>query len=126
MKYNIQKLDGRFSYRQWFGYYIGFSGYMSRGRGPLEFNNALKWFVDTYGWSAEIRQYCKIHEWVNTSSRISMAASNPGLHSGILLNSPDHCNPLWSWTNVYDDLRIYVATDKELTFFQLANPQDAR
>jgi hypothetical protein len=37
---------------------------------------------------------------------------------------PDVCNTHWSWTNGYNDLRIYVASDKELTFFQLAHPQD--
>jgi hypothetical protein len=33
---------------------------------------------------------------------------------------PDDCNPNWSWTNGYDDLRIYVKDDPELAFFQLA------
>ena len=123
MRYVVQKLDGRFSYRKWFGYYIGFSGSMARGHGPLEFNTALKWFFDTYGWSAEIRQYAKINDWVNTSSMINLRqlASAP-----ISSNSPACCNPHWSWTNGYDDLRIYVASDKELAFFQLTHIQDTK
>jgi len=37
----------------------------------------------------------------------------------ILEDLPSHCNPHWSWTNGYDDLRIYVRGAAELNFFQL-------
>jgi hypothetical protein len=40
------------------------------------------------------------------------------------LDLPNSCNPYWSWTNGYDDLRLYVKSDQELSFFQLANPID--
>jgi hypothetical protein len=43
---------------------------------------------------------------------------------GILEETPTHCNPHWSWTNGYDDLRIYVATDAEMAFFTLKYAQD--
>ena len=122
MHYTIQKLDGRFSYRHLFQYYVGFPGSMSNRAGPLHFNDALKWFINTYGWSAEIRQYDKIEKWVANSQLMSRQPSAFGLALGILTERPDHCNPHWSWTNGYEDLRIYVASDKELAFFQLANP----
>jgi hypothetical protein len=112
MKYEILKLDGRFTYRDLFEYCIKFSNSMTVDRGPLQFNDALRWFFNTYGWSAEIRDYSKMQKWaVQTTQWL-----------GILEDVPAHCNPHWSWTNGYNDLRIYVATDKELAFFQLAHP----
>ena len=125
MKYEIAKLDGRFTYRDLFGYCVKFSNSMARGHGPLHFNSVLEWFRDTYGWSAEIRQYDNMMNWTTASQRVmnqfASVRSNPGA-SGILSERPDCCNPHWSWTNGYDDLRIYLATDKELNFFQLRWP----
>lgn len=116
MKYTIHRLDGRFSYHKWFAYYIGFAGGMANGHGPLHFNNTLKWFMETYGWSAEIREYAKMHAWSQQSTGwlgiLQQAA-------GILEELPDHCNPYWSWTSGSDDLRIYVQSEKELNLFQL-------
>lgn len=121
MKYKIHRLDGRFSYRKWFAYYIGFTGTMANGQGPLHFNDALKWFMETYGWSAEIRDYAKMHAWTTLSSTWTV---NRGRITVADEELPGHCNPHWSWTNGYDDLRIYVATDAELAFFQLKHSQE--
>lgn len=126
MKYEIQKLDGRFTYRDLFGYCIKFSSSMARGQGPLHFNSVLEWFRDTYGWSAEIRQYDNIIKWVSNNQLISRQARSPALAQGILIEKPDACNTYWSWTNGYDDLRIYVKSDAELNFFQLRWPCDQR
>jgi hypothetical protein len=126
MKYTVHKLDGRFSYRDWFEYYIGFSNNMVYQGGPLHFNDALKWFMNTYGWSAEIRSYEKMLKWVANSQMIARQPSAFSLASGILTERPDHCNPLWSWTNGYDDLRIYVKSPAELAFFQLRFPVDQK
>ena len=123
MKYEIIKLDGRFTYRDLFGYAIKFSNRMAVDQGPLQFNDALKWFSDTYGWSAEIRDYTKMQKWTVQSTQW-MGNIRPHLAKGILEETPDHCNPHWSWTNGYDDLRIYVATEKELNFFQLRWPRE--
>lgn len=123
MKYDIVKLDGRFSYRDKFAYCIKFSNAMSRDRGPLCFNDALRWFNQIYGWSAEIRDYIKMLRWVDTSQLLNR---NIGPVSTSLLDAPDHCNPHWSWTNGYDDLRIYVRSEEELAFFQLRWPCVAR
>jgi hypothetical protein len=119
MKYEIAKLDGRFTYRDLFEYYIKFSNSMTRGQGPLHFNSVLEWFRDTYGWSAEIRQYSNMMNW-NTASRNVMNQFPKA--TGILGELPDCCNSHWSWTNGYDDLRIYVASDRELNFFLLRWP----
>lgn len=121
MKYTVTRLDGRYSYRDWFEYYIGFSGRMSNHHGPKFFNDALKWFFNTYGWSAEIRQYDQINKWTQVSRQVNgIMLARP---AGAILTEPSpYCNPHWSWTNHYSDLRVYVAGDQELAFFQLANP----
>ena len=119
MKYEIAKLDGRFTYRDLFEYYIKFSNSMTRGHGPLHFNSVLEWFRDTYGWSAEIRQYNNMMAWTTASRNVMNQF--PKAH-GILSELPACCNSHWSWTNGYDDLRIYVASDRELNFFQLRWP----
>ena len=123
MNYNIQRLDKRFTYNHWFKYLIGFPGRMSNRHGPLNFTRAQQWFTKTYGWSAEIRQYADIHNYYDNTNRLGMRIS----HSGVvaqLAEIPNECNPHWSWTNGYSDLRIYVATDQELAFFQLKFPVD--
>ena len=119
MKYEIAKLDGRFTYRDLFEYYIKFSNSMTRGHGPLHFNSVLEWFRDTYGWSAEIRQYNNMMSRTTASRNVMNQFPKA---TGILSELPDCCNSHWSWTNGYDDLRIYVASDRELNFFQLRWP----
>lgn len=127
MKYTIQKLDGRYSYNNDFEYYIGFSDRMSNGLGPLQFTRAQKWFADTYGWSAEIRIWKDIQKWYSKS--VPMMAVKGGWARPAGFPAPDdlppECNQLWSWSNSYDDLRIYVHSDKELAYFQLAHPWPA-
>ena len=119
MKYTVQKLDGRFSYHRYFKYYIGFSHRMSDGHGPLSFTRAHKWFVDTHGWSAEIRQWADIRSWYMNG--IPMMAVKGGRIRPDLENLPPECNMNWSWTNRMDELRIYIKGDAELAFFQLAH-----
>lgn len=115
MKYEIQRLDRRFTYRDLFEYCIKFGGRMSMSCGPLHFTQVQRWFTDTYGWSAEVRQYSDIVTWISNSNRWL---------KGSPIDMPEECNKYWSWTNGYDDLRIYVATDAELNFFQLKFPCD--
>jgi hypothetical protein len=74
------------------------------------FAQAQKWFFETYGWSAEIRQYSEIVKWIKTSNQFV----NP-----TPVAVPEECNPYWSWTNGYNNLRIYVKSGAELNFFQL-------
>ena len=116
MKYKIVKLDGRWSYRKYFEYAIIFSNRMSIWNGPMNFAEAQKYFFDTYGWSAEIRQWVDIKEYLSVIHRYS----NPGLEP----IQPDAVNINWSWTNGYEDLRIYVKSQQELTLFTLKYPVD--
>lgn len=123
MKYEIIRLDGRYTYRDLFEYCIRFSNRMAVDQGPLKFNDALKWFSETYGWSAEIRDYSKMQKW---TARATQWMGNHRLVPGLLEETPDHCNPHWSWTNGYDDLRIYVKSSQELTLFTLKHPVDQK
>ena len=125
MTYRIQRLDGRYSYRRWFQYYIGFRSSMVYDQGPLHFATIQRWFINTYGWSAEIRQWSDIYRW--TTMSLQTAAKSWATENEVMKNLPDVCNPRWSWTNgANNDLRIYVASDQELAFFQLAHPVDQK
>lgn len=127
MIYTINKMDGRFSYRRWFEYYVGFSGRM---HGPVQFNQAVKWVTETYGWSAEVKQYATIHKWsalhrqLGTLSRQFSQTAHSDLHLGI--DIAEICNPEWSWSNGYNDLRIYLASEQQLAFFCLKFPIDQK
>lgn len=123
MKYHTVKLDKRFAHHDRFTYCIRFSNRMSVSQGPLQFSQAQQWFFDTYGWSAEIRQYTSMLDWVATSHLVGQLPLGK-LATSLLAEPPVHCNPHWSWTNGYDDLRIYVAGESELMFFQLSHPID--
>lgn len=125
MKYQIHQLDGRHSYRELFQYYLRFSGSMNQNHGPLQFNQAMAWCIQTYGWSAEIREYNKISRWCVTGNMIRQQPFSARLAQGILTELPMCCNPKWSWSNrMGDDLRIYLASDAELGFFQLAHASE--
>jgi hypothetical protein len=118
MRYTVQKLDGRFSHKHLFSYYIGFSNRMNQDQGPLEFSRAQQWFSNTYGWSAEIRIYENIYEWAMMDPSVPMMRVTGGWARRPPKTPPDVCNTHWSWTNGYNDLRIYTG-EKELTMFQL-------
>lgn len=119
MKYHIQRMDGRFRYRNWFQYYIGFSGRMSDSRGPENFNRVQRWFIDTYGWSAEVRQYDEMYKWNSVLAPAPLMSTKGGWTRPKPKELPPDCNPNWSWSNGCDDLRIYLQGQKELNLFQL-------
>jgi hypothetical protein len=128
MKYTIQRLDKRYSHADLFQYYIGFSARQINDRGPECFNEVLQWFTRTYGWSAEIKQYTDIKRYGTAFNNVAHAMQRKFNGHPLGFRKPQSipscCNELWSWSNLYDDLRVYVATDRELTFFQLAFPVD--
>ena len=117
MKYTLVKTDGRHSYHEQFEYYIRFGKSMVSHQGPLMFTRAHKWFSEMYGWSAEIRLWNEIKKWSNVPMMSIKGGfvKNP-LNPDLL---PEECNLNWSWSNGMEDLRIYVKSSKELSFFQL-------
>lgn len=120
MKYTVTRLDGRYSYRKNFEFYLGFANSMTRQNGPICFNDAITWFTARYGWSAEIRQWHNIERWT------SPQALGLPIALGVLTEPSVYCNPYWSWSNSHADLRIYLASEQELAFWQLARPVDQK
>jgi len=111
MKYKIQKLDGRYAHREYFAYTIVFQPRMRPDhKGILWFNDVKRWFERTYGASSEIREWREMLRYHNAF--ISYMEKE---------KLSDHVNFNWSWSNGYEDLRIYVKSDKELSFFKLAH-----
>jgi hypothetical protein len=106
MKYKIVKLNGRNSWSKIYRYTIEFpkGDYSS---GVLEFDRARRWFNRTYGWSTDVKTQNEIAFQLN--DRI------PESHQ------PDDLNLLWAYSTEYRNYRIYVASDKELMFFELAH-----
>lgn len=116
MQYKIRKLDGRYTHREYFEYCLIFLPQMAPNhKGVLWFNDIQQWFTRTYGYTAEIRDWSAMlryyHSFRNYLDDTDL---------------PDYVNFHWSWTNGYDDLRIYVKGTKELTMFKLANPVDSK
>ena len=106
MKYSIKQLDGRYTHRAFFEYCAEFS---RNQLGPLDFHNAMAWMIETYGYSAEVRDFMWIRSMLQKRQQFNVPDSDV----------PAFINPLWSWSNGGPELRLYFATDKELSFFKL-------
>jgi len=80
------------------------------GTGVLDFDRARRWFNRTYGWSQDVRTQGDIAGALNTTV--------PGheVEAG-----SDDINFHWAYCTEYRNYRIYVASDKELMFFELAH-----
>jgi len=106
MNYEIVKLNGRNSWSKIYRYTIEFpkGDYSS---GVLEFDRARRWFNRTYGWSTDVKTQNEIAEQLNDTV--------PSSHQS------DDLNLQWAYSTEYRNYRIYVASDKELMFFELAH-----
>ena len=106
MNYEIVKLNGRNSWSKIYRYTIEFTkgDYSS---GVLEFDRARRWFNRTYGWSTDVKTQdeiaCQLNDQVPES------------------HQSDDLNLLWAYSTEYRNYRIYVSSDKELMFFELAH-----
>ena len=106
MMYNIVELDRRHSWHKIYKYSIEFpKGVYSSG--VLDFDRARRWFNRTYGWSTDVKTQNEIAERLN--DRV------PESHRS------DDLNLLWAYSTEYRNYRIYVASDKELMFFELTH-----
>jgi len=127
MNYRIAKLDGRWNYHSFFAFAVIFSpnipdpGERIGDKGMLlkfvlDFTTAQEYFLNTYGWSAEVRQWVDIYNYYKFK--------NGGPYFSPESEMPKCVNMYWSWTNGFNDLRIYVKSEKELTLFRLKYPID--
>jgi hypothetical protein len=106
MKYYVKKLDGRYAHNRHFDYCVEFS---RNQFGPVEFHTAMAWMIETYGYSAEVRDFMWIRSMLEKRQQFNVPNSNV----------PAFINPLWSWTNGSNNLRLYMKSEKELSFFKL-------
>jgi hypothetical protein len=105
MKYEIAKLDHRHNHRNRYCYMIKFRS-DSLGTGALDFDQARRWFNETYGWAQE----AELQVTMNKQSRAR--------------NAPLESNSYWAYQTEYRDYRIYVASDKEVSWFSLSHVRE--
>lgn len=108
MHYTTTKLDRRHSWHPYFAWMLRFNkSAIWAGSGVLEFDRARRWFNQTYGWSQDVE---------TQSALKKLQAMRPeSLQS-------DDINPVWAYSVVYNDYRIYLASDRELEWFTLKFP----
>ena len=108
MKYQVTRLDGRFSHSGVFNYMLEFSkNTWGNGTGVLDFDRARRWMNRTYGWSQDVETLVAIKRCKIRNPDVEVQAEDT--------------NPHWAYSVAYKDYRIYLASEKELTFFQLAH-----
>ena len=107
MKYQVTNLDRRHSHHASFNYMLRFGKPSWEGTGVLDFDRARRWMNRTYGWSQDVETLAAIKR---------CQVRNPD----VVVQAED-TNPHWAYSVAYKDYRIYLASEKELTFFQLAH-----
>ena len=104
MKYQVTKLDLRFSHSSSFDYVLEFSkNTWGNGTGVLDFDRARRWMSRTYGWSQDVETRSSIKRLESVRPDVTVQAEDMNRH--------------WAYSVAYKDYRIYLASDKELTFF---------
>jgi hypothetical protein len=106
MKYKTIKMDGRYT-RYGFTHLVEFPKSIKFGTGVLDFDRSRRWFNDQFGWSQDVETR-------------NLMCQNKGYNFDAYV--PNDLNPVWAYAVRYDNLRIYVDTDKTLTWFMLCHP----
>ena len=124
-KWKCTKLDARYNYKKYFGYMIEVQGIGNSALKAVEFNRVKQWFEQTYGHSAEVRDWVNIVGYFNFTQAASTLWRKklPVQQEEMPL---DIISEHWSWTNgrYGEDHRIYCASEKEVAFFRLAHKLD--
>ena len=77
------------------------------GTGVLDFDRARRWFTENYGWSQDCETRSDLQRVRDQKLREV---------------EPVEINPVWAYLVQYSDYRIYVASEKELTWFLMSHP----
>ena len=109
MRYQVTKLDHRFSHRNSFAYVLEFSKSTRSGTGVLDFDRARRWMNRTWGWSQDVETRLALSKRKNDPSNTVV--------------EPQDVNDHWAYSVQYKDYRIYLKDDQELMYFQLAHAQ---
>jgi hypothetical protein len=108
MKYQVTDMDRRFSHSASFNYMLEFSkNTWGHSTGVLDFDRARRWMNRTWGWGQDVETRTAI-------KRCKM------LNPDVAIQDED-INQHWAYSVAYKDYRIYLASEKELAFFQLAH-----
>lgn len=99
-------MDGRYS-RYGYTYLIEFQKSTWSGTGVLDFDRCRRWFNEHFGWSQDVETRAKMLE----NKRMHLDAYEP-----------NDINPIWAYCVKYGDYRIYVDSDKTLSWFVLNHP----
>jgi hypothetical protein len=105
MRYNVTKLDARYSYSKDFKYMLEFSKDSWLGTGVLNFDRSRRWFNQTFGWSQD----------VETRSAVLRSSD---------FEASDY-NFKWAYSAKYREYRIYVQDEAVLNWFVLSHPNAA-
>jgi len=108
MRYEVVKLDRRHSWCAQFAYMLEFSKSTWQGTGVLDFDRSRRWMTTSWGWSQD----------VETRSTLLKRRMDP---INTVVQDED-INQHWAYSVQYNDYRIYLASDKELGWFQLSHP----
>jgi len=108
MRYEVIKLDKRHSWCAQFAYMLEFSKSTWKGTGVLDFDRARRWMNSTWGWSQD----------VETRSNLLQRRMDP---ANTAVQDED-INRHWAYSVQYNDYRIYLTSEKELSWFQLNHP----
>jgi len=76
----------------------------------------MGWMIETYGYSAEVRDFMYIRGMLLKRQQFNVPNSD----------APYFVNQLWSWTNGSENLRIYMKSEKEVSFFKLKWAKDEK
>lgn len=113
MNFTITKLDRRHAWNKQFPYMVEFHRRKSwdskTSGGVLEFDQARRWFNETYGWSQDIE------------TREEMLKSLLQLQP---LSYKEQLNHHWAYSIRYQEYRVYLS-ESALTMFKLKWNPDA-
>lgn len=87
---------------------LEFSKSTWKGTGVLDFDRARRWMNQNWGWSQD----------VETRSNLLQRRMDPG-NTAV---QDEDINQHWAYSVQYNDYRIYLTSDKELSWFQLSHP----
>lgn len=111
MRYEVVKLDKRYTDYGSFRYMLEFSKKTWSGTGVLDFDHARRWMNQTWGWTQD----------VNTRAALITRLADP-LNNSV---KEQDVNRHWSYSVEYRQYRIYLKNEKELNWFVLAHPNES-
>jgi hypothetical protein len=107
MQYEVVKLDKRHSWHAQFNYMLEFSKSTWKGTGVLDFDRSRRWMNQTWGWTQDVE------------TRLALLNRKRELRNTAVQD--EDINLHWSYSVQYNDYRIYLFSEKELAWFQLAH-----